>query len=570
MSLPYPLSASQTDAKSPVDDNLMDSIRLDLDYLDEVVTQGGVPVYVWNVNGRLNSLWGKIAKRIDMQFLHAQQTFNRVRVAQERAGTSGVTEIDIRYHTKPKTPIIGIDPQFTASTTSVAQVGAAISTQSIVNATSAVATQSIARAKSSLNVQTIINVNTNLWRYNLDTAPDADWQVGDSVTFASCTSGANNGTFTIVEVNQSGWPSIVVSNASGTAQNAASGNVNLDCWSYNIVNPANAHFAAGESIIMASHTTAGNNGTFSIYRVNASGNNFWIKNSAGAAQAGVLGTCTCTRWTYAYSVAVNTDHYVVGEKARFASHSTAANNADLTIRAVNSGGNNIIVSNTAGVAQGAAAGNATSLRWKYSFAVDPSSQISIGHTLVMASHTTSANNGTFTVVGLNDVVSNNVYVYNALGVSQVGAAGTVTHTRKLVKFSSDQALNYSTSSYVEIDDTPDGNYRATANTLPFKVLEVNRGGGASYNIVIDVPNGATQVAPAGYVEIEAKSIFTAADGSKPQLSTDLTGLTPNGLLSATYTGSDLTSVSVPAQTYLGLYILRVQNGLAANLSVMLT
>ena len=46
MALPYPIAPSQTDARSPVDDNLMDSIRLDLDYLDAVATQGGVPVYV--------------------------------------------------------------------------------------------------------------------------------------------------------------------------------------------------------------------------------------------------------------------------------------------------------------------------------------------------------------------------------------------------------------------------------------------------------------------------------------------------------------------------------------------
>ena len=40
MPLPYPISASQTDAQSPVDDNLMDSIRLDLDYLSSLFSGG--------------------------------------------------------------------------------------------------------------------------------------------------------------------------------------------------------------------------------------------------------------------------------------------------------------------------------------------------------------------------------------------------------------------------------------------------------------------------------------------------------------------------------------------------
>jgi hypothetical protein len=547
----------------------MDSIRLDLEYLDTVVTSGGVPVYVWNINGALNSLWGKIAKRIDMQFLHVTQTFSRVRLAQEKAGLAGVTEIDIRYHSNPKTPIIGIDPQFQSNTTSISQIAPAIATQSITLQTPTVNTQSIARGKSSLSIQTIINVNTNLWRYNLNSAPDSDWKVGDSVLIAGATSGVNNGTFVIVEVNQSGFPSIVVSNASGTAQNAAAGTVDLQLWSYNLINPANAAFVAGESAVFAAHTNALNNGTKTIYAINQGGNNIWVKDATMVAQASTPGTCQCARWVYSYSAAAPAD-FVAGEFFRSATHTTPANNGDFLIRAVNSGGNNIIINNPAGVAQGAAAGTANTLRWKYSFGVDPSSQVSVGQTMLMAGHTTPANNGVFTVVKINDTTANNVVVYNAAGVVQAGAVGNVTHTRKLVKFSSDQSLIYSTDSYVEIANTPDGNYRAIGSRLPPKVLEVNRGGGANYNIVIDVPNGANQVAPAGFVAVEARSIFSAADGSKPQLGVDLLGLSPNGLLKSTYTGASFVGTPIPAQTYLGLYILRVQNGEASNLSVMLT
>lgn len=570
MSLPYPISAAQTKAKAVIDDNLMDSIRGNLNYLDVITTSGGVPVYPWNINGKLRTLPGRIAKRIDMQFLHAAQTFSRVRLAQEKSGSSGVTEIDIRYHSTPKTPIIEIAHKFSLSTTSISQIAPGLATQSIVRATTQVATQSISRAKSTKNIQSIISLGSNLWRINLDTAVDTDWKVGDSILVGGATTGTNNGTFVIVEANQSGWPSVVVSNASGAAQNAASGTVDLQCFSYNLVNPANAHFVAGESIITASHTTPANNGTLTIYAINSGGNNIWIKNPTGATQAGILGTCDTTRWIYAYGSAVSTD-FRVGDKARFASHTTPANNADLTIVAINSGGNNIIVSNVAGVAQGAAAGTANTLLWKYSFASDPSANVVVGESVVTASHTTSANNGTFTVVKVNDTTANNVVVYNASGVAQAAAAGTVTHTHKLVKFSSDQSLIYSAGvSYVEIFDTPDGSYRAVDNKLPFKVLEVNRGGGANYNIVISNEVGLAQLAPAGYIGIEGRSIFTAADGSKPQLSADLVGLTPNGVLKATYTGSAIAAVAIPAQTYLGLYILQIQAGAAENLTVVLS
>ena len=568
MGLPYPIATSQVDARSPVDDNLMTSIKLDLEYLDAALSSGNL-VFNWNINGVLNLLPGQIAKRIDMQFLHNTQTFTRVRLAQEKSGTSGKTEIDIRYHTNPKTPVTSIAAQFTGSTQAIGQLGSSLATQSIALATPAISTQSISRAKTTLNVQSIINVGTNLWRYNLNTAPDADWKVGDSILTAGCTTGANNGTFTIVEVNQSGHPSIVITNASGVAQTSAAGTLDLQMWSYNYTNPVNANIVATEQIIMASHTTGANNGTFTVYAVNQSGNNIWIKNATGVAQAGVAGTATCTRWTYTYLSAVSTSHYVVGEKCRMASHTTGANNGDFFIRAVNSGGNNIVVTNASGVAQAGVAGNATTLRWKYTLSVDPASSVAVLDELIFASHSTGANNGTFTVVALNDTTNNNIIIYNASGVAQAGVAGTITHTKKIISFSSDQSLIYSTNSYVELKNCVDSSYNMNNYTLPFKVIEVNRGGGANYNIVIKNNSGLAQLSPAGYVAIEGKSIFTAADGSKPQLSNDLVGLTVNDILKIEYSGASISSVSVPANTYIGLYVLQIQAGSPENLSVML-
>lgn len=569
MALPYPIAPSQTDARSPVDDNLMDSIRLDLDYLDTVATQGGVPVYVWNVNGKLSSLSGRIAKRIDMQFLHVSQIFSRIRIAQEKSGISGVTEVDIRYHANPKTPITGISHQYFASTTSISQVAPAHSTLSIVRSTPQILTQSITKAKTQLNIQSIVFIESGLWRINLNAALDSDYSIGDSIIVAGATAGGNNGTFVIVEVNQSGYPSVVVQNPSGVAQNSATGTVDSSIWSYNLVNPADSSYVAGETAIFASHTNANNNGNKTVYKTNSGGNNIWVKNPTGVAQGTVTGNINTTRWVYSYAAPVS-NFFAVGEFARFASHSLAANNGDFLVRAVNVGGNNITVTNLIGAAQGATAGTANTLRWKYAFGTDPSSQVSVGEKMIMATHTNANNNGIFTVTNVNDVTANNVIVYNPLGVAQAGAAGTVTHTKKLIKFASDQSLIYSTASYIEIAGTPDGTYRHTNSKLPFKVLEVNRGGGANYNVVIYNELGLEQIVPAGFVEIEARSIFSSPDGSKPQVGVDLLGLAPNGLLKATYDGANFNGVNVPAQTYLGLYILQIQSGAPENLSVMLT
>lgn len=567
MALPYPIASTQTDAKSPVDDNLMDSIRLDLDYLNAQISLGGQSSFCWSINGPLASLVNGVAKRIDMQFLHSLQTFTRVRIAQEKSGSSGATEIDIRHHTTPKTPVTGIDFQFSDSTTSIALQGATIATQAIAAATPGISTQEIIRAKASLSIQSIINISGTSWRYNLSAAPDSDYKVGDSVLIAGCASGGNNGTFLIAEVNHSGYPSIKVTNASGVAQTTPSGSLDLQLWAYNFINPVNSSFVAGEVVNLSGHTNALNNGAKTIYSINQLGNNILVKNPTGVAQAGVIGAAACTRWVLTYTTTPPA-RFVVGEKARFSGHTSGANNGDFLIVGLNLLGDNIVISNASGVAQGAAAGTAAALRWKYSFAGDPATSVLVGDSLVMAGHTTGANNGIFKVVDINDTTANNIIIYNALGVAQASTPGTVKSTRKLVKFSSDQSLIYSLSSYIELNDCQDVTYNLKDYELPFKVLQINRGGGANYNLVIDAPTGGAQASPAGFVAIEARSIFTGDDGSKPQVTADLVGATPNGVLTSTSTA--FVGAPIPAQSYLGLYILKIQAGEPTNLSVILS
>jgi hypothetical protein len=302
-----------------------------------------------------------------------------------------------------------------------------------------------------------------------------------------------------------------------------------------------------------------------MYAVNNGGNNIWVKNSTGATQAGVAGTADTLRWTYTYSGALTTTDYVVGENALFASHTTGGNNGTFPIRAVNSGGNNLIIYNTAGAVQAGVAGNVNTHRWIYAMPSDPSTDVSVGYVMTMLTHTTAANNGNFTVVQVNRPTSGNtIVIYNEAGVAQAGVAGTVSTARKLVKFTADQSAVFTvTTSYVEIQGCADQSYNMNDGRLPYQVVQVNRGGGSNFNIVIEVTAGAAQINPAGYVQIEMKSIFTVA----PTIAVDVTSLEPNQYVSATSTA--LVSGNIAAGTPLVLIITSMPTGEPTDLTVTL-
>jgi len=377
MALPYIINAAEVDAKSPITDSLMAGIKADLDYLDSIATGGSV-LFQFNANGALKKARFYRAP-VDTAVSFADFTPSICRAVLKKSGTSGLLKFDLRKLSRPKTPIIGIDHQFEGATQSIARLGSSISTQSIQRSIAQINTQSISFARSSLSIQSIINVGTNLWRYNFSgSVLDADYAIGRFITVASATAGGNNGTFAIVEVNQSGFPSIVVSNASGVSQTSPAGTAQLQLMSYNFLNPVNADYVVGEDVLFASHTTGANNGRFPIYKTNELGNNILIYNQTGVVQAGVAGTSDCERWIFAYSSAVNATHYVIGENALLASHSSANNNGNKKIVDVNRAGNNLVIYNSNGVVQGGAAGNANSNRWIYALSTDPSSQVIVG------------------------------------------------------------------------------------------------------------------------------------------------------------------------------------------------
>lgn len=568
MALPRPIAPSQTDSNSPVDDNLMDSIRIDLDYMDNVLSTQGA-IFSFNANGPLRRL-SAFKKPVDTVPMYNEFRPNKARAVLKKSGTGGSLEMDLRRIYTPNTPIVGIDHLFEGATQSVGNINPAVATQSIARSASPISTQSITFAKASINITSIINVGIDLWRYNLDATPDSDYLSGASVEFSSTSAPGNSGTFDVVEINDSGYPSIVISNASGVAQVSAAGSAQLNLMSYNMSNPVSVQYLAGDNAVFATHTSGTNDGTFPIYKTNQGGNNIWIVN-AGVTQGGAAGTVSNLVWVFTFLSAVSTPDFTVGEKAKTTSHSSGANNGNFEIRAINSGGNNLYLYNSSGVAQAGVAGAVGTNRWAYGLSVDPSTFITAGDGLQLESHTTSANNGIFVCKQVNRLAVNNVIVYNESGVIQSSPAGFVRTVRKLIKFASDQSLVYSVNDIIDIIGASDPLYNYSDWVDSFLITGINYGGGANYNVVISLENGASQPNPSGFIYQRAVSILTApfiVDAVAVGEPTPYVGA-PTPVKFLTGETEDLDGLTIDDGVPLALYILSVPDGDPRDLTVTL-
>ena len=391
-------------------------------------------------------------------------------------------------------------------------------------------------------------------RYNLASAADSDWKVGDTVTFASCTTGANNGSFLIVRVSDDGGNNVVITNASGVAQTGAAGTCTLRAYSYNFTNPVGVQFVATETVLMSGHTSGASDGGKAIYAVNSGGNNIIAKDSAGVIQGGVAGAADVLRWVFAFTSAASATDFLVDEFAQMSGHTSGANNGNFRVTAVNSGGNNLVVYNASGVVQGGVAGTVNTNRWVYALSSDPTAFFSVVQQCVVSGATNAANDGVFFVQQINRGGSNNLVLFNASGVAQAGAAGTLVHSRMVVTLASDLSTVYTTASNVEILGSP-----STANNGFFDVVAVNQGGGANYNVVVVNTSAVLQASPAGRIITESKSIFS----TRPKITFPTTGeSTYNNTTLATQTtapvfdgtGAIITSAEVTAGVSLGMDI----------------
>lgn len=585
MTLNPEILSTDVDALSPIDETLMGAVRENLIRIDSSLYGAGsafTPVIQFKVNGLLEAIPNGRLKRADTAFITSEQALAAAQLWLDVPGTSGTLEVDLRKVTTPKMPILAIEPIFQAAITTFAHP-AALNTQSVTRTTAQVGTQSITELKPALNVLSIVGLGANLWQYNLSAAPDADWVVGDTVTFTSCTAAANNGSFQIVRVNDYGSSSVIISNASGVAQNSAAGSALLRAYKYNLVNPASSEFVAGESALFSGHTTAANNGTLLIYAVNSGGNNLVVKNPSGATQANAVGTVDVLRFSYALASAAPASDFVVGDSLSAASHTSSANNGIFKITAVNNAGNNVQVYNTAGVVQGSAAGNVGASIAIIGLNSNPTGQLSTGDVVRVPDLdlTTSPYNSIsettvnilenvyrssgFTVREINRGGTNNVVVASGRLAPVAVVAGTLLTQKKKVVFALDPSGVLSTDSWVEIEGTPSGFYTTPeVSDLGHQVLEVNRGGGANYNVVIEVEgNAPSQSSPAGWVSVESRSVFTTT----PKITiSDATRTLGQGQAQVQTNPAVLDSTLIPAGTRLALYILSVPAG-AENMAL---
>lgn len=582
MAVFIPIPSTDLDFKSPIDETLMLQLMENDQYLYDNLGGGGGgggPIQ-WKLNGPLSNLRGSIASlpekgyRLDGAMISTAQGWTRVRLGLSEVGTGGQVKIDIKRHVRVNHTITAIEHQMNLATQAIGRLGSPINTQAISLRTPTIATQAINRTKSQMNVQDIISLGSNRWRLNIEGGVllDSDWKVGEAILISGATNGTNNKQVTIDAINEDGHPSIIFTSGTGVQELASPAVVNLQMFTYVFINPVDtAGFVVGESAIFATHTTAANNGTRAIVRINDGGNNIIVYNSTAGAttQAGVAGTVQTTRWVYTYGAPVLTTDYFVGEMMLAATHTTAANNGSFLIRAINDGGNNIVVTNTAGVAQAGAAGTVNTHRWVYTFLTDPSLNISVGDLFSGFTHTAPGNN----VVGaevkeLNRLALNNLVIYNTAGVVQGAAVGSVRSEKVVISFGLDLSASYIVGRSVV---TTKNCFLATNNKIYLEVVQVNRGGGANYNVVVKNPvaltsaTALTQTFAKGQIDYESRSLFSTLPTlvvSAEQFSADEPAF--GGTNAVFHAGT------VPANSIIAIDVLELPTGTPLDLSIDLS
>lgn len=505
------------DFKSPIDEFLMTTFRNNQRYnkckAEEAAVSGGGNIE-FKVNGNFNVLeLGSFPDNgldLDGGFVSTPLTITRCALFILKQGDGGDFRFDINRSIYTEIPIWQIKNIFDANTQSVARGSAALDTQTIVNAEATQNTQLIDFAYPQIDIENIQQIQgASLFRINFD--PDTVvldpevYAVGKYVIINGAGNPGNDGVFDIKRVNECGGVNIVVENISGVTEIPSNATVQPNFAKYFFTTAIPTNFAPGEQAVFAGHTDPTNDGTFEMFRVNEGGNNIVVAKGAVAlvTQGGVAGTVDSLRWKYSFLNNVN-DAFAIGEQALFAGHTDPANDGSLEILNKNVDASfNIIVYNTAGVAQPGIAGNVNTNRFVYALDSDPDGFFIIGDTAVMAGHTDPANDGNFTLVDVKYLGNNNVVVYNSAGVQQLAAGGTVEHLQKAIIFRDDQSANFeSGKSFATVADTANVN-----NEGQYLVVDQNRLAVSDFNIIVEMPSFVEQLGDAGCVEQETRSIF---------------------------------------------------------------
>lgn len=513
MALTYPISPTQTQAKEPIDEQLVDDIRLNLEDLDNRLLLSSGSDLDFRINGEIDilNLSGQPENGLDLDvaFVAQERTLQAASIFLKSKGAGGDLSFDIRRSKTVNRSISAIEDIFTANTQSIARGSAALVTQSITRFESSFLTQSIDYGKTSESIDNIIQVQgASLFRFNLTGIAllDSDYQVNDYAIVAGATNPANNGIWPIKEVNQDNGRNIVLEIAGGVAQVAAGGTIQLNIAKYDYLASVTANaFVAGEDAVFSGHDDVTNNGTFTIYKINDGGNNILVKKGAVSVviQGGSNGQADTLRFQYNYLASVPTA-FSVGEIAAFSGHTAGANDGNFSILLTNqNAGFNIVVYNTAGVVQGGVAGQVDTNRWVYALDQDPAGFVAIDDNMIFAGHDNAVNDGTFIIVDVKYLATDNVVIYNPAGVVQAAPNGTVNHAQKVLKFLEDFSSDFvidKSEVFVENNANP-------INNGTFLVLDINRTALSAYNIVVEITGGLEQLGNSGIVTSETRSIF---------------------------------------------------------------
>jgi len=572
MALPFPILPNQTDAKSPIDQHLMDSIRLDLDDLDTRVenlagNQGGSGVINFKVNGPLKvirrGLDKGFGKKLDGAIVSNPLKFSRANLFLEQGGTSGKLEVDVKRWKSLRLPIDEIAAQFKDTTQSIGRVGSSLATQAIDLATPNIDTQSITYAKGQLGIVSISDMGDNKFLYTFSgtTELDSDYSQGDYIKFNGCVDSNNDGEFQILNVNYNGLPSVLVENSNGVEQNVVGGNGQLSLYEFTYLASVDSQFSPGEVVIMSGHTNVANDGQKLIYKINEGGNNILCKYPGGEEQASAAGQAQVTRFKYTFSSAPDDTLFIIGEKAEFSGHTSAANDGKLELKEVSTASSQVIVSNVNGVAQAGAAGNMDSLHWSYATSQDSSNDIAVGDSVEFSGHDDANNDGTFIIQKVNRNATNNLEVYNENGATQSGANGDIITVKKVVWFLDDYATNF------EVDKSLITLAHLEESLAPiseYMVKEINRGGFTNYNVVIEAEGLPLQDTRTGIVETEGRTIFDV----RPSLEVAQPGI--NKRMQFSTNATFLNNGEVEGDIMLTMDILELQEGSPMGLTLSLS
>jgi len=513
MALEPEILPEQTDAKSPIDQDLMDGIRLNLERVSDEVTLAKGPDVSFRVNGNLSVLnlgsTPETGVEIDGAFVAQESIVQNATVYLAKQGAGGTLEINVKRLKYLSRSISGIKNIFTANTESVARGSGALPTQSITKAESDLATLSVSYSKGTISIDSIIQVNgSQLFRINLEDPLDAldeDYIVGKYINVTGTDSAANVGFFEIKEINKDTGKNIIVENVAGVAQTNVNGSIQLLLVSYTFVSIVPDNFAAGENFVANGHIDGSNDGTLEIYKKNIGGNNIQVFiQTALVNQVGAGGQCEILRYQYNFLTAV-LGAFEVGEIAEFTSHSSVVNDGSFEIKQVNNNfGDNIVVYNPTGTLQPVVSGDVNTNRFVYALDVDPAGFFVEGDIAIFTGHDNVLNDGSFSVVDVKYLATNNIVVYNPNGINQLTPNGITDHAEKAITFFEDFSEDFQIDkSSVNISNT----FNAI-NDGDFIVKDINRAAVSPFNIVCELTSGILQENPDGQITSETRSIFT--------------------------------------------------------------